>query len=89
MGKEPRSLAEMFADSNAGGGLKCPKCHCNNFETYKTQTQTTSVVRYKTCRNCGHKIITSTKSLERIVRDVDVRGDDESDEGGDLLSLVI
>ena len=88
MAKAPRTLADMAAESNSRQGLQCPKCGCCNFATYRTQQQIATVVRYKSCRNCGHRILTSTQSVERIVRDVDAR-DSDDDGDAEVLSLVI
>ena len=89
MARQSRTLQEMALGTNKTAGLRCPKCNCQNFETYKTQSQSASVVRYKACRNCGHRILTSTQSVERIVRDVDARDSDYDDGDSEVLSLVI
>ena len=80
--KPPRSLTDMA--SEAVGGLQCPKCGCCNFKTYGVSKGIKVIFRYKECRNknCGHRILTSTKSDERIIRDVNThdKGDDEGDD---------
>lgn len=73
--KERMTLAQMAETSATTGGLQCPKCGCNHFEVYKTIRGESAKFRYKACRHCGHKILTSTLAVERIVRDVS--GDDD------------
>lgn len=67
-----RTLEEMAADAAAPSGrpIECPECGCNDFRTYGTPRRH---IRYKSCRNCGHKVVTSTS--ERILRDVDSRSE--------------
>jgi DNA-directed RNA polymerase subunit RPC12/RpoP len=82
MSKAPKSLEEMAAESaNPRGGLECPKCGCKHFEIYKTIQGQSVKFRYKACRHCGHKVLTSTQSTERIVREITptvaVDGDEE------------
>ena len=79
--KPARTMQEMA--EAAAGGLKCPRCHCNNFATYGGSQGQDVRFRYKQCRHCGHKILTSTKSVERIVRDVTPHDDD--DDGENML----
>ena len=83
--KPSRSLREMAAESNSDG-LKCPNCGCQNFKTYGGSKGTNVVVRYKACRHCGKRILTSTESRERIIRDVNPHDKDDGDEG-DLLKF--
>lgn len=77
------------AAQSSDGTIVCPRCQCADFRVYRTDGN----FRYKSCRNCGHKVLTATKSSERIVRDVDTRsplddglGDDDDSE---LSSLVV
>jgi transposase-like protein len=81
MSKPRRTLAEMASASNqvAGGTVCCPRCSCQDFRTYKTDRKQASVFRYKSCRHCGHKILTTTVSQERLIRDIDEA--DMEDEG--------
>lgn len=60
---------------DSSGSIVCPSCGCADFRCYKTDGN----FRYKSCRNCGHKVLTATKSSERIVRDIDARQPLESD----------
>jgi len=88
MTKEPKSLQEMAAEAAApkGGKLECPKCGCHHFETYKTIQGQSAKFRYKACRHCGHKVLTSTHSSERIVRDI---SPPETDADEDLPPLMM
>ena len=84
--KPSRTLQEMAAASN-GGGLKCPNCGCQNFKTYGGSRGERVVVRYKSCRHCGHRILTSTESRERIIRDVNPHEKEDDGDEGDLLQF--
>jgi len=71
-GKEPMTLAEMAARSaGAASGICCPKCACRDFRTYRTTRGVSSVFRYKACRHCGHKVLTTSQTSERVVRDIE------------------
>ena len=88
--KERKTLNQMAAEAAGAGlnGIECPKCGCKDFRVYGGSKGTTSRFHYKACRHCGHKILTATQTVERIVRDVtphDVRDDDE---GEPLLLLL-
>ena len=84
-GKPPLTLAEMAARSaGTGGRLVCPKCGCADFKTYKTQQGHVSTFRYKACRHCGHKLLT-TQPPEQMIRSVETVVDDEGQIEGDLL----
>lgn len=72
-----RSLAEMARDALGSGRVCCPKCACEHLDVYRTTQGQSSTFRYKACRNCGHRILTTTQTAERIVRDVSV--DESSD----------
>jgi hypothetical protein len=88
MSKAPKSLQEMAAEaSNPRGGLECPKCGCKDFEIYKTIKHDAVRFRYKSCRHCGQKVMTSTHSVERIVREVSSPVADEP--GEDLPPLMM
>lgn len=67
------SLSELAATAQSGGGIECPTCGCRDFRAYRTNRyESTSITfRYKQCRHCGHKVLTSTESRERIVRNID------------------
>ena len=71
----------MAADAatSADGSIVCPNCGCADFRAYRTDGN----FRYKACRNCGRKVLTVTKSSERIVRDVDARSPLDADGLGD------
>ena len=87
-GKEPRTLSEMASDA-VGTGLLCPKCQCQNFKVYGSAPGKAVVFRYKQCRNCGHRILTSTESKERIVRDVSPHDSlDDEDESSVRLKIA-
>ena len=76
----------MAADAamSADGSIVCPNCGCSDFRVYKTDQGLTSTFRYKACRHCGYRVLTSTKSAERIVRAVDVRQPLDADGMGDI-----
>jgi DNA-directed RNA polymerase subunit RPC12/RpoP len=70
--KEPMTLAEMAARAaSTTSGIACPKCNCRDFRTYKTTRGVTSVFRYKACRHCGHKVLTTSQTSERVIRDIE------------------
>lgn len=54
----------------AGGAIVCPQCNCRDFRTYKTIQGVAATFRYKACRHCGHKVLTTSQTNERMVRDV-------------------
>lgn len=85
--KPARSLSEMAASSNQAehGSVCCPKCNCSDFRTYKTDRKQSAVFRYKSCRHCGHKILTTTVSHERLIRDID--SSDEAEDEDDLIEF--
>lgn len=82
-GKPRMTLAEMAARS-VGGHLKCPRCECADFRTYKTQKGHASTFRYKACRHCGHKFVTM-QPAEQAIRDVETVVDEAEEIEGDLL----
>ena len=74
--KPARSLAEMARDALGTGRVACPKCGCEDFRTYRTTQGQSATFRYKSCRHCGHRVLTTAQTSERIVRDVGT-GDSE------------
>jgi DNA-directed RNA polymerase subunit RPC12/RpoP len=78
--KEPMTLAEMAARAAGSTGIACPKCGCRDFRTYGGKNGESTRFHYKACRHCGHRILTASKTTERIVRDVSPRGGDELDD---------
>ena len=42
------------AGAQAGKGLKCPKCHCQNFRVLATRAGEDSKTRRRICRSCGY-----------------------------------
>lgn len=82
---ERKSLQQLAAEANqGGGGIECPGCGCKDFRTYGTIPGKEATFRYKSCRHCGRKILTTTVQKERIIRDVN-----ESDsETGIVLRLA-
>lgn len=73
MNRKPMTLAEMAERAiamNGQAGVACPKCNCRDFRTYKTIPSVTSVFRYKACRLCGHKILTTSQTNERVIREI-------------------
>jgi DNA-directed RNA polymerase subunit RPC12/RpoP len=83
--KEPMTLAEMAARAaSTTSGIACPKCNCRDFRTYKTTRGVSSVFRYKACRHCGHKVLTTSQTSERVVRDIEPDAEPDSFEN-DIL----
>ena len=79
-GKTPMTLAEMAARAaGQAGRLACPKCHCADFRTYKTIRGHLHTFRYKACRLCGHKIVT-TQAPEQAIRAVAADGEVSTDD---------
>ena len=72
------------------GGICCPDCGCKDFRTHGTKSVGPGVKhRYKICRHCGHQILTSTKSVERIIREVPQRAAAEEEPDDDpILKLA-
>ena len=46
--------AETSRASVKGKGLKCPKCHCQNFRVLATRPGEDSKTRRRICRSCGY-----------------------------------
>lgn len=46
-------------------GLVCPKCGCRHFETTHTERRRNAILRRKTCRHCGRKVV-STELLGKL-----------------------
>ena len=82
--KPQMSLAQMAARAAGTGRLTCPRCGCGDFRTYKTQQGHVSTFRYKVCRHCGHKFVTS-QAPEQAIRDVETVVEDREDIEGDIL----
>ena len=79
------TLAEMAARAAGTGSLACPRCNCADFKTYKTQQGHRATFRYKECRHCGHRVLT-TQQPEQVIRDVETRGAvAENDFEGDIV----
>jgi len=76
--KEPMTLAEMAARAAGATGIACPKCECRDFRTYKTIQGRAVTFRYKACRHCGHKVLTTSQTSERVVRDVEPDAEPDS-----------
>jgi DNA-directed RNA polymerase subunit RPC12/RpoP len=65
------SAGQVAAESAfAGGAVACPGCGCQDLRIYRTAQGDQRTLRYKVCRNCGHRILTASETTERIVRDV-------------------
>jgi DNA-directed RNA polymerase subunit RPC12/RpoP len=88
--KERKTLEQMAVEAVSGGsqGIECPKCGCKDFRVYGGSKGTTSRFHYKACRHCGHKILTASQTVERIIRDVSPHEDRNDDEGEPLLLLL-
>lgn len=71
------TLAEMAAQSVVGTGRPvCPRCHCADFRTYRTTQGHAATFRYRSCRNCGHKVFTM-QPPEQVLRDVESEDTDD------------
>lgn len=68
--KPQMTLAEMAARAAGTGRLVCPKCGCADFRTYKTIQGHVQTFRYKACRHCGHKLLT-TQQPEQAIRNIE------------------
>ena len=58
------------AAAGAGMGLKCPRCHCQNFRVLETRPGEDSKVRRRVCRACGYVFVTG----EFVTSDLPVGG---------------
>lgn len=36
-------------------GIRCPKCHCQQFRVDATRNVVGAIARYRVCRACGHR----------------------------------
>lgn len=87
-GRPPLTLAEMAAKAAGAGRLTCTKCGCADFRTYKTIQGHVQTFRYKECRHCGNKFLT-TQGPEQALRDIEtVRDVPETETGGFEGSLL-
>lgn len=68
--KKRVSMSELAAVARSQ--VACPRCGCVDFRVYgvKRYDSSTLAMRYKECRNCGHKLITMTRTDEKIIRSV-------------------
>lgn len=82
------TLAEMAARAATMAGqvgLACPKCNCRDFRTYKTIPGVAATFRYKACRLCGHKLLTTSQTTERVIREIETSDDNEESFENDVL----
>jgi DNA-directed RNA polymerase subunit RPC12/RpoP len=88
--KEPKTLEEMAAAAVIGSdsGVECPKCGCKDFRVYGGSKGVSSRFHYKACRHCGHKILTTSHTIERIVRDVVPHSDNDGEDEDPRLLLL-
>lgn len=64
-------------DPQPTNGVVCPHCGCGHLENYRTSgLPTGSVRRYRQCRNCAKKWV-STQPPEKIVREVESKPDED------------
>jgi transcriptional regulator NrdR family protein len=89
--KVGRTLQEMAADAARGsdGTISCPKCGCRDFRVYKTERGNEATFRYKACRHCGTKVLTTSKVVERIIHEVVTKEDDQDDHGDGIILMAI
>ena len=45
-------------------GLECKACGCHHFNCDKTVHAKNRIVRYRYCRNCGKRVVTSERIIE-------------------------
>lgn len=63
-------------DPQPTNGVICPSCGCGHLDRYGgSELPTGTLRRYRQCRNCGKKWL-SSQPPEKIVREVESRGDD-------------
>lgn len=78
--KPRRTLAEIAAESACvSGRLVCPRCECADFKTYGTNPGHVATFRYKRCRHCGMKMLTSQQP-EQLVRVIEENVVDDIDD---------
>ena len=63
------------AGAQAGKGLKCPKCHCQNFRVLSTRPGDDSKTRRRICRSCGYvfrtcEFVTSDLTPDSILEEM-------------------
>ena len=56
-------------------GMKCPKCHCQNFRVLETRPGEDSKVRRRECRTCGYvfgttEIVTTDLTQGQLIEEV-------------------
>lgn len=83
MKPEDRPTAQQLQNrtlaAECGSGLICPHCGCGHLENYRTSgLPTGSVRRYRQCRNCQKKWV-SSQPPEKIVREVESPKADEDE----------
>jgi hypothetical protein len=76
-------MAERAAMMAGQAGVSCSKCGCRDFRTYKTIPGVSSVFRYKACRLCGHKILTTSQTNERVIREIATETVSDADDSGE------
>lgn len=79
--KEFKTLREMAGDADEldgqTDGITCRKCGCRHFLAYGSRMGVSVRLKYEECRNCGHCVLTSSRTVKRIVRDVQSHDSDE------------
>lgn len=76
---DERPSAEQLQSGGSVNPLVCPHCGCGHLENYRTSgLPTGSVRRYRQCRNCGKKWV-STQPPEKIVREVESKPDEDDE----------
>jgi DNA-directed RNA polymerase subunit RPC12/RpoP len=90
MNKERKSLEQMAAESaiESDSGITCPKCSCKDFRVYRSSKGQSARFLYKACRHCGHRVLTTSQTTERIIRDVAPHSSGDDDGEPLLLSLL-
>lgn len=89
-GRVGRTLAEMAADAarRPDGAIACPKCGGTDLRVYKTTRGDAATFRYKACRHCGTKVVTTSQVIERIVHEVVPHEEIDNDDHGDGIILM-
>lgn len=54
-------LSSHVPDGEVSVGLVCRKCGCRHFHVYKTRPIIGGIRRYRECRHCGRRIVTTER----------------------------
>lgn len=54
-------MADKQAEKEKTVGIECRKCGCRHFYVDHTEAMPGKIVRYRRCRNCGNRIVTTER----------------------------